>query len=383
MDYADTKKDLLILGVHLKTEGYPNTLYRLQDLQSSGLFRIAEINVPMWDESTQNRHGFSRLTRNIWRAVVAHIAVVIHYLIAYKRPACVYVPYPSVFVLFFLSCLPQKYRPQRIVADVFISLYDTIVLDRNLLKRDGVPARLLKWLEMRAYLSSDTLVMDTEQNARFLCSLFGLPVAKTVVIPLSTNEVHFKFTAYIPRPGICDVLFVGTLVPLHGIATILEAARLLADRSNIHFKLIGDGQDAPLVEAWLRTNVVQLEWERSWQSSERVAEEIARADICLGIFGAGGKAQRVCPFKIYAYAAMGRAIITGATNWLKEATGRLSCEPFGNVPVNDAASLATKIALLADDPMLRTKLAASGHEFYRAHLGNQLTLEKLVACLLD
>lgn len=381
MDYDNTQIDLLVLGVYLKSEGYPNTLYRLQDLHSSGLFRIIEINVPMWDESTQHRHGFPRLTRNICRAVIAHIAVMVRYLTTFKRPHCIYVPYPSVFVLFTLSCLPKKFRPQRIVADVFISLYDTIVRDRLLLKRDGIPARLLKWVERRAYLTVDTLVVDTEQNARFLCSLFGLSEAKTTVIPLSTNEVHFKFTPYTPRPDICHVLFVGTLVPLHGVQTILEAVRLLSDRSDIHFKLIGDGQDRSLVEASLNSNITHLEWERSWQSSEKIAEDIARADICLGIFGTGDKAQRVCPFKIYAYASMGRAIITGRTLWLKEATNNLPYEPFASTRISDAAALASKITLLASDSVLRTQLAKNSCQFYQAHLGNRSAMEKLTPLL--
>src|SRR3546814_8367752 len=37
---------------------------------------------------------------------------------------------------------------------------------------------------------------------------------------------------------------------------------------------------------------------------------LAQADICLGIFGGGGKASRVLPFKMYLAMAAGKAIIT-------------------------------------------------------------------------
>jgi glycosyltransferase involved in cell wall biosynthesis len=382
MDQANIRKGLLVLGVHLKSEGYPNTLFRLQGLEASSLFQVVEINMPMWNESTQNRHGFSRLTRNIFKSVTAHVAVIVRFLATKKRPKQVYVTYPAVFVLFLLSYLPSKLRPQRVVADVFISLYDTIVLDRRLLKKESIPARILKSVEKRAYVYADKLVADTPQNARFLCSLFELSMTKALVTPLSTDEIHFNYTPYRPKPGTCRILFVGTLVPLHGVGTILEAVHLLAGRSDIQFKLIGDGQDAPLVEAWIQRYTTQLDWERNWQSSERIAEEIALADICLGIFGTQEKTQRVCPFKIYAYAAMGRAIITGETAWLKETTELLSNEPFASVPVGDGAALAAKIVLLADNPTLRAKLAANSHEFYQTHLGNQLALNRLTSCLL-
>ncbi|OFZ67450.1 MAG: hypothetical protein A2V79_06180 [Betaproteobacteria bacterium RBG_16_56_24] len=375
MDHADSQNSLLILGVHLKSEGYPNTLYRLRDLESSGLFQMSEINVPMWSGGTQDRRGFSRLTRNFWRAVIAHIIVTIRYLAA-RRPERVYVPYPSVFVLFLLSLLPAWRRPRYIVADVFISLYDTIVLDRRLIKQDGLPARILKRIERRAYVCADKLVADTPQNARFLCSLFKLPETKFAVVPLSTDEIHFKYTPYQPSHGVCRVLYVGTMAPLHGMATILEAASLLSKRPDIRFKLIGDGQDAPIVEARLRAHLPNLEWERAWQPSHRIAEEISRADICLGIFGAGDKAQRVCPFKIYAYASMGRAVITGETLWLRE-TVQLPGETFASVPVNDAAALTAKIIQLADAPALRAKLAVNSRQFYENHLSNQAALRQV------
>lgn len=375
MAHANTQNSLLVLGVHLKSEGYPNTLYRLRDLEASGLFQMSEINVPMWNESTQNRHGFSRLTRNLWRTVIAHIAVTIRYLAA-RCPERVYVPYPAVFVLFLLSWLPVRFRPRYIVADVFISLYDTIVLDRRLIKQNGLPASILKWIERRAYACADKLVVDTPQNARYLCSLFKLPETKFVAVPLSTDEVHFKYTPYQPFHDVCRILFVGTMAPLHGIETILEAASLLSERPDIHFKLIGDGQDAPIVEAQLRTHMQHLEWERAWQPSHRIAEEISRADICLGIFGAGDKAQRVCPFKIYAYASKGRAIITGDTLWLRDAT-QLPYEAFASVPLNDAVALAAKIIQLADAPALRVKLAANSRQFYEDHLSNQAALKQL------
>ena len=272
------------------------------------------------------------VNRNFWRAIIAHVIVISRYLNS-PRPELIYVPYPSVFVIFLLSWLPQGVRPCRIVTDVFISLYDTIVFDRQLLNQNGWSARLLRWIEKRAYGFADKLVVDTPQNARFLCELFGLPEERVIVIPLSTNEIDFKYTPYYPKTSYCRVLFVGTLVPLHGIETILEAIRLVSKRSNIHFKLIGNGQDAPIVEAWLRAYSLPLTWEKEWQPSNRLAEEISQADICLGIFGAGNKTQRVCPFKMYAYASMGRAIINGETEWLKDTTGRLSYEPFASIPL--------------------------------------------------
>lgn len=370
------------MGVHLDSEGYPNTRYRLRDIRGDDSFQLSEINVPMWTDGTQSRTDLFRLGRSAGRALFAHAAVICRFLFS-KKPDRIYIPYPAVFLLFFLSFLPAGRRPRRVIADAFISLYDTIVNDRNLIKRESLFARLLKRIEKRAYHFADALIVDTPQNAQFLADLFGLPPSKLEAIPLSTDEIHFRTAPYRPKPGICQVLFIGTMVPLHGIGTILEAAELLADRPDIRFALIGDGQDGELVKSWMDARHSTIEWERNWQTSEEIAQRIVEADICLGIFGAGAKTQRVCPFKIYAYAAVGRPIITGETAWVKEAVSDLAWQPFACVPVNDAKALASKIAELADQEALRNSLAENGREFYARRLSNHEALEKLKLCLLE
>lgn len=378
---SDAAADLLVIGVHLKSHAYPNTLIRLRELEQSSLFLCREINSPLWREGTQHRHGRARLTRNLARAIAAHVIVCVRCMFA-KRPAVAYVPYPAVFVLLFLSTLPKRLRPTRTVADAFISLYDTVVLDRQLLGLRGLPARLLKRAERRAYRAADEVVVDTPQNARFLSNLFDLPITKVTAVPLATDETRFAPVAYQPRPGICNVLFVGTLAPLHGVTTILEAAHLLASRPDIRFKLIGDGQESLVVERWLADHSVNIDWQREWQSSAGIAVAIAESDICLGIFGTGAKAQRVCPYKVHMYASVGRATITGETAWLREAMRDAPAQSFATVPAGDAEALARTILTLADDPDRRSALAESARRFYHAVLANEHGRAELEMALL-
>ena len=378
MDSKTTLIPLLIIGAHLKAEGYPNTLFRLRQLADSKLYDVTEINFPIWTTNGETHSGIFRLLRTIWRTIVAHARIVWCYF-KLKRPKYAYVPYPSTFLLFVFSLFPRKILPELIVADVFISLYDTVVLDRLLLAEKGWVARLLKWVEQRACNCADIVIVDTEENKIFLCALFKLVETKVIAIPLATDEGNFQFARYQPNAETCRVLFVGTFVPLHGIAIILEAIRLIPSTANIAFKLIGDGQDARLVEQWESRNGKLFEWERRWQSSAQLADEIAKSDICLGIFGWGDKTQRVCPFKIYAYAAVGRPIITGNTEWLLNTHCILGKEIIAGVAVNDPAALARKIMELAISPLQRTRMAQDSFRFYRDHLANEHATERINA----
>ncbi len=377
-----TKKKLLVLGVHLNSEGYPNVRYRIQDFRKTPWLEITEINIPMWKKTISSKHSKLRFIFSLFRASYAHLSVTVKYLL-HGRADLVYIPYPSVFMGFILGVLPRTIRPKRVALDTFISLYDTVVNDRKLLSPQNTLASLLKHIEKKAYSYADLVIVDTPQNVSHVCREFNLSEKKVIDIPLSTNEKNFQLQPYQPNKKVCRVLFVGTFIPLHGISTILAAAINLKDKPNILFKIVGTGQTAEVIKQVVQEDTANLEWVHTWQTPETLAEMINEADICLGIFGSGEKTQRVCPLKLYTYAACGRAIITGKTEWTRHAEKNLGYTPFETVPVNDGTALANKIKQLADSLEYRRKLAENSRKFYQDHLCNKIALSRLEILLFD
>lgn len=362
--------DLLILGVHLKSEGYPNVKYRVQALKGAVGLNVTEVNFPMWSERQVGRGGvWSKLILSVWRAFSSHLAV-LYYYIRFCPIQTVYIPYPAVFVVLILSCLPKRYRPKKLVIDAFISLYDTIVNDRKLVASNSLVARGLKKIEKRAFEFSEVVVTDTPQNSVYYSQLFELPLQKFVAIPLSTNEDDMQAAPYMPSSKPVKVLFIGTLVPLHGVETILSAISQLRDNKNIEFTIIGNGQDGQLVEAYLKEFPGSITWVKAWQGASQIANHIFDSDICLGIFGGGAKAQRVCPYKIYSYALCGRAIITGETDWTRNAFDSLESKPIQTTPVENPVLLADAILELAISDEKRKSLADSAAIYYNDDLSN-------------
>lgn len=371
---------LLVLGVHPRSEGYPNVLFRLKDLARVRLFEITEINRPAWVARSGWQASRGRLAA-LARFVSAHVRVLWCYLHSPAADA-VYVPYPAPFVLLLLSLLPRRRRPRWLVADAFLSIYDTVVNDRGLLRRNGLPARFLHWAEALAYRVADRVLCDTRLNAQMLAREFGVPPSRIRVAPLSIDERHFASRAYLPRGAACRVLFVGSFVPLQGVETVARAMLMLVPRRDLTVRLIGDGQEAPRVERLRPRAAEALGWQRRWLSSAELAEEIGAADLCLGIFGETAKAQRVCPLKLYAYAAVGRPIITADTDWTRQVASSLGYSPFVTVPAGDPCALARAIADLAQDHAQRAALAEASRRFYRDHLGNARGLEIVTRALL-
>jgi len=370
-----TKPRLTLLGVQLESEAYPNVLHRVRALENCGEIQVSKIHHSGWRQQTQVRSGKSRILRNFWRMFYAHLLVFVRYLRS-ESTQSTYIPYPATLLLWLLSFFPAKTRRTRLVADAFISLFDTIVVDRKLFSEAGLAAKLLYAVERRAFQCADAVIVDTAMSASYMAALFRLPADKFVPAPLATDETRFQPLPYQASGDGCRVLFIGTLIPLHGMQVIVDAAAVLQQRRDIQLRIIGDGQDNSALAAYVATYVAttgnNIEWLREWQDSQRIATEIAAADICLGIFGGSDKTQRVLPFKLYAYSRLGRCIITAATDCTRGYTDKLDFSPWYQVPVADGQALAAAITRLADDTPLRATLAGNAARFYAEYLSNEI-----------
>jgi glycosyltransferase involved in cell wall biosynthesis len=189
-------------------------------------------------------------------------------------------------------------------------------------------------------------------HARFFRETFELDPAAVEVALVGAEDRLFRPGWQPPEPFLA--LFVGKLIPLHGLDTILDAARLAPE---IPFRIVGEGQladaltDAP-------ANVERV----GWVEYEALPELYQRAGCALGIFGTGEKAGRVIPNKVFQALACGRPLVTadtpGARELLTDGHDALLVSP------GDPAQLAAALRRLAADPALAERIALAGHATY-------------------
>lgn len=192
---------------------------------------------------------------------------------------------------------------------MLISDYDTLVNDRKLAKKGSLRAirfYLNDWLCLKL---SHVVICDTEHHKIFFKQFFRVAPKKLVVIPVGAEDI-FKPLSSTVQGDTFNILFYGGFSPLHGIEHIIEAANLLKQHRDIRFTLIGSGQTRDdmikLAFAYNLDNIAFV----SHKAYETLPDEIAAADVGLGIFGASEKVKRVIPNKVYQLAACGKPIIT-------------------------------------------------------------------------
>ena len=190
------RPSLTILGVHVASEAYPSVGHRVRALLQSREISVREINHPIAGPLSQVGHPSPWLRPFLvvasgLRLVGSHVRAVVGFLRARIRGA-VYVPYPSILVLYLLSLLPGRRRPASVSCDAFISIYDTVVRDRGLVRAASPLAAALRHVEARAYRFADQVIVDTQLNADWMANEFDLDVGKFVAIPLPINERAYR-----------------------------------------------------------------------------------------------------------------------------------------------------------------------------------------------
>jgi glycosyltransferase involved in cell wall biosynthesis len=292
-------------------------------------------------------------------------------------------PVPDVVLVGYLGLLDvlllcpfARLRGVPVVWDQFISLYDTLVCDRRKLSAQHPLAMLLYAAEWAACRAADRVLMDTRAHAAYVASAFGLDAQKVQSVWVGAETSVFPpARERVAEAGPMTVLFYGQLIPLHGVETIIQAARLLRERP-IRFVLIGSGQEQQRVSELLAEQPLErLEW-LEWVEYEQLSERIERADVCLGIFGSSAKAARVIPNKVFQIVAARRPLVTRDSPAIRELFGP-SEEGVWLVPPADPEALAAVLERLLEQraalPALRDRSADISPEAIGGQLLDVLT----------
>ncbi|MHA3980230.1 glycosyltransferase [Halovulum sp. GXIMD14794] len=328
--------------------GKPRVRIAEAGLRAAGV-SVERIVASVWEgiEDKTALSGPGARLRLVGRILLSYPRLVWRFLRS-ERPDAVLVCYPGhldVMVLWPFARL----RRVPVVWDVFISAYDTIVEDRELVSRESLAARVIRWGERRAMKCATRVLMDTPSHARYLVDEFDLAPERVGWFPVGVETDRFPPVAprvYTPHDPV-RVLFYGQFIPLHGIETIIRAAAL-PSAAGMHFTLIGRGQTEARVRALIDhlslTNVTWL----PWVDYSELVGHIHDADVCLGIFGDTAKAGRVIPNKVYQILSSGMPLVTRDSTDLETLLGAQPEAVRTVTPASPEALVAAISGLVSD-----------------------------------
>lgn len=263
-------------------------------------------------------------------------------------------PWHSEFLVgYILKVLMKK----RLVFDIFVSCYETIVLDRNILDKNSFQAKKLLFTDQLFCKLADIVLIDTLDHRDFLVNLLHINKKKFRIIPVGADDKIFHPKINKSKKQF-TVLFYGSYAPLQGAEQIAKAAELINDKE-VKFRMIGDGQKFNQVKGINEKSDIQnLKLIKNWISYRKLAKEINQSDICLGgPFGYSEKAKIVIPNKTYQALASKRAVIVGNTPANRKIFDKKEVIFSSNNPRN----IAQKINYYKKRKRKLTKIATNGY----------------------
>ena len=288
------------------------------------------------------------------------------------------IPWRGIFTLPLAKLIHRK----PIIYFPAFSIYDTLVNDRQKIKPNSLKAKLVHFIEKLCNKIADRIILESSQEIKYFVKEYNLPQEKFRQLWLSCDESFFPPLPFKEKSENFVVLYFGEFIPLHGVPTIIEAAKILQDHVEISFILCGDGQTKNEIEKMVQNYNLKSIKLLGLVPVKTLLENLKNSDVCLGIFGNSEKSNKVLTNKVYQILASKKPLITMESQTTIE--GKLENEKHCMlIPSSNAKSLADAILYLKNIDKKREEIAFAGRRFYEEKFSMKKTGENLLEIIKE
>ncbi len=280
-----------------------------------------------------------------------------------------------------LVWLAKLLSRKKIIFDAFASLYLANVEDRKNCKAKSLKAYYYKFWDWLPCKLADRILLDTSAQIDYFSQKYKVNKNKFIrILTSSDDKIFYPQTRAEEKTDKFIVHWHGHIVPFHSVETIIQAAKILENKTDIEFRIVTRfnskyNKIKQLAEK-LKLNNVKFYSETDYLG---LAKYINQADVCLGVFGNNKKAQLVIPNKIIEAVACGKLVITGRQTVLNEVFE--DKENIIMVQSENSQELAEKILSLKQDEQFRQKIAGHSYELFQKKMLPQIQVKKLIQIL--
>ncbi len=347
---------------------YPG--YRLRPIRREIVDGVRVVRLPLYPS-----HDRSSVRRSL-NYLSFFLSCLAYLIVRRRRFDLAYVYHPPITVG-LAAALAGFVRPLPFVLDVQDLWPDTIAATgmRGAARLAGPLGLCCRFVYRRA----NAIIAQSEGMRRALVER-GVPDTKITIV---RNWADAEFRDIPPssaRAGAFTLVYGGNLGRAQQLESVLDAALLLGDRSDIRIELFGSGVDEDSLRARAgKLGLVNVHF-RGRVGQDEMIGVFADADALLLHLGDDPLFAITVPSKTQFYLAMGRPIIAAVNG---ETAGILRDSGAAIVvPSRDPAALARAIRDLADLPAEdKARLGRNGADYYRRNLSFSRSKDRTIALL--
>lgn len=233
-------------------------------------------------------------------------------------------------------------------------------------------------ISRRIYCGADKILISSESFREYLQKNFQLPTEKICYHPQYSDVVCESILPY--EKDTVDLMFAGNIGSAQSIPTILRAAKILEDYSDIRWHIVGDGSKIDdckrmAVEMELDNVIFHGRKERS-----EMPKYFAMADAMLLTMFDDPFVSLTLPRKAQAYMAAGKPIIGAADGEIPFVIEKAGCGFCAKA--EDPQGLADAVLKFIEYPD-KHRLGSNAKLYYERNFSRDEFMDRLEAALMD
>ena len=232
------------------------------------------------------------------------------------------------------------------------------------IRKDSLIYKVFRRVSRRIYQSADQILVTSRGFVPYFEETLGLTGKKLGYLPQYAEDMFGSLPESTEPKNTVDFLFAGNVGSLQSVETIVEAARLLQNESQIRIHIVGGGISLENCKKQAEgLNNITFHGRRDLGE---MPSFYAMADVLLITMGKDPVLSATLPGKVQSYMAAGKPVagaIDGETARLinEEALCGACCG------AEDAPALAEILRQMAADPEKRKEYGCNARRYYREH----------------
>ena len=243
------------------------------------------------------------------------------------------------------------------------------------IKKNSLIYKIYFIISKKIYRKMDKILVTSKSFIPYISENFDIDKSKFEYLPQYAESIFMPEECRKTPDENIDLVFAGNVGKAQSIDTILEAAKILKDRKNLYWHIVGDGQELQNAKDKARREDLDHVIFYGRRPLEDMPKYYKMADAMLVTLCGDSLISQTIPGKVQTYMAAGKPIIGSANGETKEVIEEANCGFCGSA--DNAQELANAVVNFIDSNN-KEDIGNNSYDYYQKHFEKNNYINELI-----
>lgn len=230
----------------------------------------------------------------------------------------------------------------------------------------------------KIYRQADSICITSKSFEEYFLKNFNIDKKKIHYLPQYAEEL-FKPKDCEKKPNdVYDFMFAGNIGKAQSMSTIIEAAKILKNESNIRFHFVGDGSELDNIKKIVKEEKLNNIFFYGRKPIEEMPKYYKMADAMIVTLSGDSLISTTLPGKVQSYMAAGKPIIGSANGETMDVIRESKCGFCGKAESYKELSNNIRNFIKCNN---KKELSNNAINYYNKHFKREIIIDNLINLL--